>query len=306
MRRLNPLEGLTIIFIGIILMVIILFYPRFPNGWALFTLFIPLFMLAFALSKLRVRWKEKKAVRFICNFSPIFFVITLYEGLADLIPFLRTRVDELLIKIDFALFGVHPTIWLERYSSIWLTDLLSLAYASYYFLPVILITTLYFRGKKEEFAVTIFTLLLGYYISFLGYMAMPAIGPRFTLISLQKTPIKGGVITEFIIHILNLLERTKHDCFPSGHTQIVLISVWFAYQYRRFLYWIFLPIIIALIFSTIYLRYHYVIDIVAGVAFAGITVVVGPALWKWWVRGRSDKSCRSCIVSPPKPLSPSA
>jgi len=247
-----------------------------------------------------------RTVRFICDFSPIFFAIAIYQGLGDLIPYLRPDIDDLLIKIDLALFGVHPTIWLEGFSSSWLTDLLSLVYASYYFIPVILIIILYFWGKEEEFSVTVFTLLLGYYISFLGYISMPAIGPRFTLASLQTTPLNGGAMTEFVIRILDILEHNKRDCFPSGHTQMVLISLWFAFKYRRPLFCIYLPIVIALIFSTVYLRYHYVIDIAAGFVFAGGTLLVGPRLWKWWVRGETDRSGRSCTSSPPRPLSPSA
>ncbi len=306
MRRIHPLAGLTIIFLGIILSLIILCYPQIPGGWRLLARFIPLVLLAFALSKARRRWEKIRTVRFICDFSPIFFAITIYELLGDLIPYLRPDVDDLLIKIDLALFGVHPTIWLERFSSPWLTDILSLAYASYFFIPVILITILYFWGKEEEFSVTIFTLLLGYYISFLGYIAMPTIGPRFTLASLQTTPLNGGAITESVIHIVDLLEHNKRDCFPSGHTQMVLISLWFAFKYKRPLYWIYLPICISLIFSTVYLRYHYVVDVAAGFAFAGGTLLIGPRLWTWWVKVVTGRSGRSYTSSPPRPLSPSA
>lgn len=306
MRRLPPLEGLTIIFLGITLLLVIFFYPRFPHGSRLLARFIPLILLALALSKVRRRWGGAKTIRFLCDFSPIFFVIAIYEWLADLIPYLCPNMDDLLIRIDLALFGVHPTVWLERISRPWLTELLSSVYASYYFVPVTLITILYFWGEEREFSLTIFTLLLGYYISFLGYIAIPSIGPRFTLASVQEVPLRGGSIAEFVMHTLDLLERNKWDCFPSGHTQMVLISLWFAFKYKRVLYWTYLPIVITLIFATVYLRYHYVVDIVAGFAFAGGTLLVGPAIWRWWVREKTDRFGRSCISSPPRPLSPSA
>jgi membrane-associated phospholipid phosphatase len=308
LRRFHPLEGLTIIFVGMIIILIILFYPRFPQGWKLLVRFIPLVLLALAVAASRRRWGEMRGVRFLCDFSPIFFVIVIYELLGGIIPYLRPGVDALLIKIDLAFFGVHPTIWVERLFVPWLTDFLALAYASYYFIPVVLIVFLYFWGKEEEFSVTICTLLLGSYLSFVGYITMPTIGPRFTLESLQNIPLplEGGGIAGSLIHILNAVEGTKMDCFPSGHTQMTLISLWFAFTYRRPLFWIYLPISIVLIFSTVYLRYHYVIDVVAGFAFAGITMLFGPRLWAWWVIGVTDRSGRSCISSPPRPLSPSA
>jgi hypothetical protein len=62
----------------------------------------------------------------------------------------------------------------------------------------------------------------------------------------------------------------------------------------------------AVIFSTVYLRFHYMIDIAAGVAFAGITLLLGSAIRAWWVTGVLDRSGRSYISSPPRPLAPSA
>jgi membrane-associated phospholipid phosphatase len=306
LRRFHPLEGFTIIFLGMIILLIILFYPRFPQGWKLLVRFIPLVLLAFAVAASRRRWGKTKGIRLLCNFSPIFFVIVIYELLGGIIPYLRPDVDVLLMNIDRAFFGVHPTIWLERLFVPWLTNILALAYASYYFIPVVLIIILYFWGKEEEFSVTICTLLLGYYLSFVGYITMPTIGPRFTLASLQHLPLEGRCIAGSVIHILNVVEGPKMDCFPSGHTQITLISLWFAFAYRRPLFAIYLPISILLIFSTVYLRYHYVIDVIAGFAFAGITLLLGPRLWAWWVTGVTDRLGRSYISSPPRPLSPSA
>ena len=56
--------------------------------------------------------------------------------LGDVIQYLQPDIDPVLIRIDFFLFGVHPTVWMERWIVPWLTDLLSIAYGSYYFLPV--------------------------------------------------------------------------------------------------------------------------------------------------------------------------
>ena len=168
MRRFHPLEGFTIICLGMIILLIILFYPRFPQGWKLLVQFIPLVLLALAVATSRRKWGYVRGVRFLCDFSPIFFVIVIYELLGGIIPYLRPDVDDLLMKIDLAFFGVHPTIWLERFIVPWLTDFLALAYASYYFIPLVLIVILSVWGKEEEFSVTICTLLLGYYLSFVG------------------------------------------------------------------------------------------------------------------------------------------
>jgi membrane-associated phospholipid phosphatase len=305
MRRFHPLEGLTITFLGIIILIICLFYPRFPQGWWLLIQFISLLLLAVGLSEIRRKWGGNKIVRFVCNFSPIFFTITIYELLGGVTQHLRPDVDNLLMRIDLSLFGVHPTLWMERFLTPRLIDISAVAYASYYIIPVTLIVILYFWGKEEEFTVTTCTLLLGYYLSYAGYIAMPTIGPRFTLQSLYSVPLHGSGIAESIINILNALEGNKQNCFPSGHTQMTLISLWFAFVYRRPLFWVYLPICTVLIFATVYLRYHYVIDLAAGVAFVGITLLLGSAILAWWTTGVFDRSGRSYISSPPRPLTPS-
>jgi membrane-associated phospholipid phosphatase len=287
-RRLNLLDGLTIVFISLILLVVILFYPRFPHGGQLLAVFSLLLLLAMFISDARWRWKNINIVRVLCDFSPIFFILVIYDQLGWITPYVRPDADNLLIKIDLALFGVHPTVWLERFFIPWVADVLALAYVSYYFIPVVLVLILYIRGKEEEFYMTMITLLLGYYLCFIGYIIIPAIGPRFTLASLQQVPLQGGVILGSVVDTLNAIEGNQRDCFPSGHTQTVLISLWFAFKYNRPLFRVYLPISIALIFSTVYLRYHYVIDVFAGFAAAGITLLLGAGLWRWWSASQSS------------------
>jgi len=306
MRRIHPMEGLTLLFLTAILLLIILFYPQFPNGPVLLAQSVALILMVLIVSGVRSRWGVHKAVRSLCTFFYLAFIIAVFQWIGDVIPHLGHNVDRLLIKIDFALFAVHPTIWLERLVAPWLTDILCLAYVTYFFIPVILIVILIVQGHEQQCMVAVFTLLLGFYSVFLAYIVMPAVGPRFTLAHLQSTQLPGGAIAESILSLLNRLEYNKWDCFPSGHTQIVLISLWFAYKHNRTLFWIFLPMVAALILSTVYLRYHYVIDVVAGFFFAAGALLAGPKLWRWWIKGSTGRCGRSYISYPLGPLSPSA
>jgi len=221
-------------------------------------------------------------VEYFYYFSPIIFVILIYESLGDLIQYLQPDIDLKLIQIDLLIFGVHPTLWMERLITPWFTDLMSLAYISYYFLPVVFIVILYLKDRNLEFSESIFVLTFGYYLSFIGYILFPAIGPRYTLIHLQSIPLEGNFITDFVRDTLNALEHNKRDCMPSGHTQIVLIVLYLAYRFERKVFYIYLPIICLLILSTVYLRYHYVIDLIVGGLFAFICIIASPRLYRLW------------------------
>ena len=282
MKRITPIQGLTLFFlIGLILLTIV-FHGRIPLWRSLLLNYIIWVGLLFAFKLSSDRKAIGKTGAFLYHYSPVLFVVLTYESLGNLIQYLQPDVDPQLIKIDFFIFGVHPTLWMEQWIVPWFTDIMSLAYLSYYFIPIVLIVFLYRRDRTAEFDRALFVLAFGYYISFIGYILFPAIGPRYAMTHLYSVPLEGSFITDFIRDTLNALEHNKRDCMPSGHTQIVLMVLFLAYRYEKFLFYLFLPIICALILSTVYLRYHYVIDLFAGVSLAIGCVIVGPRLFGWW------------------------
>jgi membrane-associated phospholipid phosphatase len=282
MKRIAPIEGLTLFFlIGLILLTIV-FHGRIPLWRSLLINYIILVGLLFAFKLSSDRKAIGKTGTFFYHYSPILFVVLIYESLGNLIQYLQPDIDPQLIQIDFSIFGVHPTLWMEQWIVPWFTDIMSLAYLSYYFIPIVLIVVLYMKDRTAEFDRALFILAFGYYISFIGYILFPAIGPRYAMTHLYSVPLEGSFITDFIRDTLNILEHNKRDCMPSGHTQIVLMVLFLTYRCERFLFSIFFPIVCGLILSTIYLRYHYVIDILVGVGLAIGCLIFGPLLHRWW------------------------
>ena len=287
MRRITPVQGLTLFFLVGLILLALIFRGQIPLWRSLLLRYAMLLCLLFFLKTSSDRKAIGRVGTFFNHFSPILFVILIYESLGDLIQFLQPDIDSRLIQIDFSIFGVHPTLWIEQWIVPWFTDVMSLAYVSYYFIPVILIVVLYLKDRMMEFDRVIFILAFGYYVSFIGYILFPAIGPRFTLNHLYSVPLEGSFLTDFVRDILNFLEHNKRDCMPSGHTQMVLIVLFLAYRYEKVLFYLFFPIICALILSTVYLRYHYVIDLLIGAAFAVGCMILGPRLYRYWnVEGR--------------------
>ncbi len=207
-------------------------------------------------------------------------ILIIFNSLGDLIAGLRTRTyDDVLIAVDYALFGVHPTVWMERMIHPVLTTILQFAYISYYFIPLSVGIVLIGKKRFEEFDETLFGIVLCFYLSYIGYLLVPAIGPRFTLQQLQTTDLQAVPFVRMIQDTLNGLERNKADAFPSGHTAVALMSLYYAWKKKEGkLFGILLPTASALIVSTIYLRYHYVIDVMAGMGLTAFTIVLAPGL----------------------------
>ncbi|HTZ18053.1 MAG TPA: phosphatase PAP2 family protein, partial [Dissulfurispiraceae bacterium] len=149
------------------------------------------------------------------------------------------------------------------------------------FLPLTLGVALKVKGKDSAFEKTLFLLLLCFYLSYVGYMIFPALGPRYAMEHLQSVDVGGFLVSKPIQEILNLLEGVKRDAFPSGHTGIALTVLYLSYKYDRSIFRILLVPVILLIFATVYCRYHYVVDVFGGGLLFIVTIVAGELYYKF-------------------------
>jgi membrane-associated phospholipid phosphatase len=224
---------------------------------------------------------------FFIDFYPAAFLPLLFNTLEPLIQALRGGPrDDLLIAADRALFGVDVTVWAQRLVRPWLSDLLYGFYATYYFIALTLGLVLWMRSRADARRF-VFTLMVVYYVSWTGYFIIPALGPRFAqaadyTISLTTTPI-----ARTINDTINNMEKTKFDVFPSGHTMISVAVLFVAWKRARDVFWVLLPIATGLVISTVYCRFHYVVDVIAGTTLAFATVPLGDRWYDAWMRRKS-------------------
>ena len=273
-RGLRPADSLNLLFLLFLMLVTAVFYRRIGDPFQLITLYSGLIFLQIVLIKNRERNGLLKLTYDLL--FPTACILLVFDSLEGLVHYINPRdIDPLLIKLDYLLFKGHPTVMLEGIMRPLLTDILQAAYSSYYFLPVTLGVVLWVRKEDKAFDRSLFLIMLCFYLSYAGYMLMPAIGPRFTMDHLQYKDLEGLFITAPLQEMLNRLEGVKRDAFPSGHTAITLTVVYLAWRFEKKLFSVFLPVGLALIVSTVYCRYHYVVDVLGGVALALITIVLG-------------------------------
>jgi len=84
------------------------------------------------------------------------------------------------------------------------------------------------------------------------------------------------------LKLISILPSQARDAFPSLHTAVTLLTLAFAFKYLRWLFWLLLPVCIGLLVATVYLRHHYVIDLIAGVFLALAAYLIIPRLERWW------------------------
>ena len=277
---LKPSDLLTLFFLALLSCITVFSAAANPAWLWLLATYAVLAVSILAVASYRTKVRQLKKGYCLAAVTMVIAVSLVFNSLGTLIASLhQTTIDPFLITVDHRLFGVHPTVWLERIISPTLSALLQFAYISYYFMPLSLGAVLIARGRLREFEGVLFGILLCFYLSYTGYLLFPAIGPRFTLDHLQTGDLQLPPLIATIQETLNTLEKNKTDAFPSGHTAVSLMSLYYAWSLReKKLFSVLVPTVTALLVSTVYLRYHYVIDVIAGVALTGLTIALAPVL----------------------------
>ena len=278
-----PADKIVTAYLATIAVLVVLSAASIPYWWA----FIAAHAAAIAIIVLiaayhrRVEASGRSLVGLVHAWYALVLVPLTYKELTYLIPLVHPRdFDWELAAIDHRMLGVHPTVWLERVTSPFLTEILQLSYITYYFLPLLLGVTMWRKGWFDEFHFFLFVMVLGFYLSYLGYIAVPALGPRFILADQQTESLSGICMFDRIRGSLDRAEGLTRDCFPSGHVELSLLVLYYSHRFHRRTFWWILPAATALIISTVYLRYHYVIDVVAGALLAALIVAIAGPLYR--------------------------
>jgi membrane-associated phospholipid phosphatase len=271
---LRPADALNFAFLLFLSSLVLVFHNRIEGASFLIMEYAGLIAAQAAVIILRERGGFSRLAHDLI--VPVFSIVVVFDSLGKIVHSINpVDIDPLLVRLDYMLCGGNPTVMLERLVSPVLTDILQLSYTSYYFLPIVLGVVLKVRGEDDAFDRSLFFIMLCFYLSYVGYLLWPALGPRFTVDYLQHMELKGLIVARPIRHALNSLEGIKRDAFPSGHTGIALTVLYLAFRYEKRLFRYYAPVVCALIFSTVYLRYHYVVDVIAGVFLAIVTIVIG-------------------------------
>lgn len=298
---LSPGDFVSIVFLFFLTLLNIIFHARVGQWLTLVLVNVAVIALIGVLAWGAETKKTRLLIglhRWYCYFIILFIFKEIYLMIRPIHP---VDYDQFFVAIDRMMFGVNPTQWMAQFANPILTEILQIAYFSYYILFIVLGVELYRRYAIEDFDKAAFLIVYGFYLSYLGYFALPGVGPRFTLHDFPSLGIElpGVFLTEYLRAIINAgesiplshpnpIEVVQRDVFPSGHTQLTIIVMTLGVRYKLKARWFLLVCGSLLIVATVYLRYHYVIDLIAGALLAWFTIWSGDRLEVWW-RKQADR-----------------
>lgn len=259
-------------------------------------------------------WADQRAhCPSLLAFLRHFYPVVLYAGLFAETGWLNQMVikgymDPAIIELDQALFGGQPSlVFMQRLPYLLVSEVFYGAYFSYYLMIGGVGIALYIRDRTAFFRY-IAVMSFVFYVCYLIYIFVPVIGPPIFFRSIfgytlpaelqnladnsgYPEAIKSGIFFRIMKWIYEVFEAPG-AAIPSSHVAIALCTLFFSFRYLRSVRWVHLALAFLLCLATVYCRYHYASDVLAGIVTAVLLIPAANWLYDRWSpdRGRDAKS----------------
>ena len=255
---------------------------RHPGGVARLAVAVG-FLVALALA--RRLWPRSAWVKGVREVLPFLTCILVYTNLHDTIGFVNPHdVHDVLAALDRDLFGVVPCVWAQQFITPARTEVMSFLYLNFFWIAPSTSLLLLVRRRLAAFRAATLGILVCFYLGYLLYVLFPAAPPRLVLVYEFKRNLQGYpfLMSNLSARAFALLPVDSRAAFPSLHAAVSLLAMVYAWRLVRPWFWVLLPFCLGLWISTIYLRHHFVVDLIAGWALAPVAVWAAPRLDAWW------------------------
>lgn len=278
-------RAVDVLILGAVLLfdlLIVVFHSRIPAAGAVFiknTLTGAVFFAATAVYRrvksAPVRWLIRTAsVQLACG---QLFLISLPMQLI----LVRSWQDPALLRFEQAVFGVQPTIWLERFVTPPLTEWMMFAYVIYLVIYPGLSALIFARRGEPAMEDYLFNLAVVNLTCFFLFFVFPIAGPLYFQPEAYTVPLRGGLFASIGEHIRANIHEIGGN-FPSPHCAVATVMWGLAYRYVRPAFFALAPVILSLYVSTFFLRFHYVSDSAAGILAGAFAILAAPDLLNAW------------------------
>lgn len=211
---------------------------------------------------------------------PILLFTFLYRSTADTMFLLFDHyLDDRIVAFETSIFGIEPTIWMDRLlPQPILTDILSASYFSYYLMIPIFTVWVFVRKDYEILRRSLSAITLTFFLSYLLFFLYPAEGPRWYQATNYLHPVTG-IIFRPMVELVIANGAVHGGAMPSSHTGVALIILIYCWRhYRKIALWL-TAIVLGLAGGAVWGRFHYVTDIVVG-ALVAIVALWITDLWQ--------------------------
>jgi membrane-associated phospholipid phosphatase len=253
-------------------------------------------VLIHALIQIHARRKPGRVLEFLRHFYPVLLYTAFFceTGSVNRM-FYPDYLDPMVARWEQSLFGCQSSVlFMEKLPWLAVSELFYASYCSYYFMVGGVGIALFLRSRQQFFHyVSVLSFL--FYVCYLIYILLPIIGPRafFHQVEGYSLPqatqqlavtdaypeaVQAGVFYRLMRWVYRVFEAPG-AALPSSHVAVALCTVYFSFRYLPRIRYVHLAVAVLLCFSTVYCRYHYLLDVVAGLVAAAVLIPMGNWLY---------------------------
>ena len=219
-----------------------------------------------------------------------------YEALAEVIDAVTSVKRVLsLLDIDKYLWGFNLTGRIQStLASASMTNLMAVLYQL--LMPVIFATAFYlWYRNRRTFGKFVTAMLLTSYAALVTFLLLPTAPPWISGAASNLVRASGlGSVPDFLVPVAVLFEPNKFAAFPSLHAAYMVICSYFLLKLDRRIGGATILLTAGILFSTLYLGQHYLVDLIAGTAYAIVPCLISERLHIFG--GQEDASAKYAPV----------
>lgn len=270
--------------------------------------------LIHALVNAQAGHPRSRILDFLRHTYPILLYTGFYRETGALnLMFMPEYADPIFIRLDQLVFGAQPSVaFMDRLPFIYVSEIFYASYFSYYLMIAGVGVALLMRNRQHFFHYVSVTSFV-FYVCYVIYIFLPVMGPRAFSREIEgyrlpedvqslvgdvgyPAAVQAGPFFRIMAFIYHNFEAPG-AAFPSSHVAIAWCTVFFSFRYFRSIRWFHAVVAVLLSLATVYCRYHYAVDVLAGLLTTAVLVPLGERLY----RGSASTKAARSSPSPPGP-----
>lgn len=259
---LSPIDKITFLYAVSTALWILFFYSKIDQAGLLL---INRFVILIAVTGIAI-WHKNRPSLFSDISRHLYGIVLLsywYGETYQLNRVLFIPFDEIFYHIDQLIFGFQPSIeFCKALPARWVSEILNVGYFSYFFLNLATFAIVFIK-KREDAIKSVFIVLTSFFIYYWIFILFPVVGPQFWLPEALRNAQDGYIFQKGVVLVQQIGEQPT-GAFPSSHVGMTMIFLFITRKYSKKAFNIMVPIALLLIFSTVYIKAHYAIDVAAG------------------------------------------
>jgi len=211
---------------------------------------------------------------------PFVTILLSYEALAGVVgSYAASRGVFSVYPADRMLWGFNLTGWVQStFSSAVMTQVTTFFYTLHFPLIVITCLVLWYSNRKV-FGKYMAAMVMTSYACLATFILLPTAPPWYQGVAVDLyQSASAATLPNSLARFMFSFESDKFAAFPSLHGAYAIIFSYFMIKLHRRLAFVAVPVTLAVLFSTIYLGQHYLIDLVGGAVYALIPCLISERL----------------------------